>query len=192
MAVRSPTVDDFDAHVAASIIAIALGGADSDPILLSDAVGLDGREFRELIANIFPSASVWLELAQLGDTVARTPDEECLLDVLRRGTTSGTPFEVQLAAMIARRAQRPNHLWQDLGLRSRRDLSELMMRHFKPLARRNVHDMKWKKFLYRIICSDASYTLCTAPCCTECDDFNACFGEETGVSLLVSRLRIAG
>jgi nitrogen fixation protein NifQ len=91
--------------------------------------------------------------------------------------------------MIARRAQRPNHLWQDLGLDSRRDLSELMTRHFKPLAMRNTQDMKWKKFFYRTICSDAAYSLCTAPSCGECDDFDHCFGEETGQSLLARARR---
>ena len=35
-----------------------------------------------------------------------------------------------------------------------------------------------------LICADASYTLCTAPSCAECDDFAGCFGEETGESLL--------
>ncbi len=98
---------------------------------------------------------------------------------------------MQLAAMMARRAQRPNHLWQDLGLRSRGDLSELMNRHFRPLARRNTQDMKWKKFLYRVICADASYTLCTAPSCSECNDFDHCFGEEAGDSLLARNRRRA-
>jgi nitrogen fixation protein NifQ len=92
--------------------------------------------------------------------------------------------------MIARRAQRPNHLWQDLGLRDRGELSLLMNRHFKPLALRNNQDMKWKKFLYRMICADASFTLCTAPSCRECDDFDVCFGDESGESLL-ARIRRA-
>ena len=52
-----------------------------------------------------------------------------------------------------------------------------MARHFKPLAMRNKQDMKWKKFFYRVICADAAYTLCTAPSCGECDDFDHCFGE---------------
>ena len=66
-----------------------------------------------------------------------------------------------------------------------------MTRHFKPLALRNTGDMKWKKFFYRLICADASYTLCTAPSCAECDDFEGCFGEETGESLLARTRRNA-
>ena len=84
---------------------------------------------------------------------------------------------------------RPNHLWQDLGLRNRGELSALMRRHFEPLADRNVNDMKWKKFLYRMICRDEGFRLCTAPSCAECDDFAVCFGDESGESLLARNRR---
>jgi nitrogen fixation protein NifQ len=141
-----------------------------------------------LIAHIFPNAAPWSIPAPAGE-VERSADEACLLDLLTSCTTSRTVFEVRLAAMISRRAQRPNHLWQDLGLHNRRDLSELMTRHFKPLAMRNTKDMKWKKFFYRMICAEAAYSLCTAPSCGECDDFDHCFGEETGESLLARSRR---
>jgi nitrogen fixation protein NifQ len=59
-----------------------------------------------------------------------------------------------------------------------------MTRHFAPLARRNRSYMKWKKFFFRTICRDADYALCSAPSCGECSDFDACFSEETGESLL--------
>ena len=153
------------------------------------AAGLTGEQFGGLAAEFFPKAAAW-RLFALSANVERTADEACLLDLLERCTTSRTAFEAQLAAMIARRAQRPNHLWQDLGLRNRGELSELMRRHFRRLAMRNSQDMKWKKFLYRLICADASYTLCTAPSCAECCDFEHCFGEETGESLL-ARVRRA-
>ncbi len=188
MAARADACDAFDAHVVASIVAIAFSESDGQPGTLAAAVGLDGDELCELLAQFFPGANVLAKIAG-GGAVERGADEECLFDLLQRGATSRTQFEARLAAMIARRAQRPNHLWQDLGLRDRRDLSELMTRHFKLLAKRNSRDMKWKKFLYRMICADASYALCTAPSCSECDDFDTCFGEETGESLLARNRR---
>ncbi len=183
MDARSPELDEFDAHVAASILAISFceGVAEGRP--LTSATGLPGEHLGDLLSQVFPNAAPWRFIAPAGE-VARSADEACLLDLLTSCTTSRTVFEARLAAMIARRAQRPNHLWQDLGLNSRRDLSELMTRHFKPLAIRNTQDMKWKKFFYRMICADAAYSLCTAPSCGECDDFDHCFGEETGESLL--------
>ena len=185
---RSPEFDSFDAHIVASILAISFGEAAAEGRSHSSAIGLPDEQLNDLVAQVFPNAAPWRFLAR-GADVERGADEACLLDLLTSCATSRTVFEARLAAMIARRAQRPNHLWQDLGLRNRRDLSELMTRHFRPLAMRNKQDMKWKKFFYRTICADAAYTLCTAPSCGECDDFDHCFGEETGESLLARARR---
>ncbi len=189
MEARAPGCDAFDAHVTASILAIASSEAAERAQPQTAAAGLSAGQFGELIQEFFPKAAAW-RLFEVSESVERSDDEACLLDLLERCTTSREPLEAKLVCMIARRAQRPNHLWQDLGLNNRAELSQLMTRHFKPLALRNTGDMKWKKFLYRLICADASYTLCTAPSCAECDDFDACFGEETGESLL-ARVRRA-
>ena len=188
MEARSPEFSEFDAHVVASILAISFGEAVGEGRSITSATGLPSDELDNLVAQAFPSIAPWRFGASAGE-VERSADEACLLDLLTSCSTSRTVFEARLAAMIARRAQRPNHLWQDLGLRSRRDLSELMTRHFKPLAMRNKQDMKWKKFFYRAICANAAYSLCTAPSCGECDDFDHCFGEEAGESLLAHARR---
>ncbi len=185
-----PGCEEFDAHVLASILAISSAEAAEFAQPETATAGLTAAQFGALIAEFFPKATAW-RLFALNESVERSADEACLLDLLERCTTSRTPLEAVIAAMIARRAQRPNHLWQDLGLANRGELSKLMTRHFKPLAVRNSQDMKWKKFFYRLICADASYTLCTAPSCSECDDFDGCFGEETGVSLLARVRRAA-
>ncbi len=188
MEARSPETDEFDAHVVASILAISFGEAVGEGRSITSAAGLPSGELNDLVTQAFPGVAAWRFVAPAGE-VERSADEACLLDLLTSCSTSRTAFEARLAAMIARRAQRPNHLWQDLGLLSRRDLSELMTRHFKPLAMRNKQDMKWKKFFYRAICADAAYSLCTAPSCGECDDFDHCFGEETGEALLARARR---
>jgi nitrogen fixation protein NifQ len=188
MEARTPGCDEFDAHVAASILAISAGEAAPGSQPETAAAGLSAAQFGALIKEFFAKATAW-RLFALSKAVTRTADEACLLDLLERCTTAREPLQALLAAAIARRAQRPNHLWQDLGLHNRGELSELMTRHFRPLAVRNAQDMKWKKFLYRLICADASYTLCTAPSCAECDDFEHCFGEETGESLLARTRR---
>jgi len=186
-----PKRDAFDAHVVASILTLAIIEVRKSGGSVLEGLGLNGSNLIQLANGIFPHAAP--VLAKLADAAPpEIEDEEiCLRDLLERCSTAGSRFETQLAAMIARRALRPNHLWQDLGLRERRELSQLMARHFEPLARRNVRDMKWKKFLYRTICRDEGYTLCTAPSCSECDDFAECFGEETGESLLAAVRRAA-
>ena len=70
------------------------------------------------------------------------------------------------------------HLWQDLGLGSRAELSALLRRWFPSLVQRNAGDMKWKKFLYRELCARAEILVCKAPSCAACNDRPACFGPE--------------
>jgi nitrogen fixation protein NifQ len=184
---RSMPCDAADAHVMASVIAVAVQEAEPGGTLTA-GLGLSGADLRDLIFAFYPHAVSFLERFHLNANVSLSEDERCLRDLLSRHTTRGSWFELRLAALMARRAMRANHLWQDLGLRNRRELSDLMARHFAPLATRNHRDMKWKKFFYRMICKDEGFRLCTAPSCSECDDFAVCFGDESGESLL-ARIR---
>lgn len=168
--------EGFETHVLASILALSLADR-ARPVW--EAAGYDGAP--TILFEMFPNAT---GLLVSPGRLLRSDDERCLLDLLVCGTSTGSPLEMLLAGMIARRAQQPNHLWQDLGLRNRGELSRLMFDYFGPLARRNRQDMKWKKFFFRTICRDAAYTLCAAPSCGECCDFDQCFNEESGESLL--------
>jgi nitrogen fixation protein NifQ len=71
-----------------------------------------------------------------------------------------------------------DHLWQDLGLWQRADLSKLMLDNFEPLALRNNKDMKWKKFLYKQLCEAEGIYVCRSPSCEVCVDYDNCFGSE--------------
>lgn len=71
------------------------------------------------------------------------------------------------------------HLWQDLGLASRAELSVLMRHWFPALVALNGGDMKWKKFFYRQLCQRAGILICKSPSCAACSDQPLCFGPET-------------
>jgi len=183
--------DPFDTHALASVLAVAITEAKTRGVHLSESTGLTLTELTHLLSETFPHALSFLDQMGAGMGLEVSDDERCLRDLLARFTTHRTPFQRHLAALIAKRAMRPNHLWQDVGLRSRAELSELLSRHFAPLANRNVNNMKWKKFFYRMICRDEGFRLCTAPSCAECDDFSVCFGDESGESLLARNRRNA-
>jgi len=185
MAGRGDAADPFNCHVVASILALA--GAETGGLCAGS--GLSREALSPLLAAFFPGAD--LSGLDFGADPQRSEEEASLLDLLTRFSTGASPFEAVLAAMVARRAQRANHLWQDLGLNNREELSRLMETHFAPLAARNRQDMKWKKFFYRMICADTGYSLCTAPSCSECADFDACFGDEAGPSLFAHTKREA-
>lgn len=177
------SVCDLDRHVLASIFTIAAAEC-SQTRSLADGLGIGGSDLHVHIDQLFPGCLPLLKSLGLEMAITASADEECLQELLLRSRSSAAPFHSLLAVLLARRATRTNHLWQDLGLRNRGELSALMLRHFAPLALRNKQDMKWKKFFYRIICREEGFRMCTAPCCSECDDFQKCFGEESGESLL--------
>jgi nitrogen fixation protein NifQ len=177
---------DFDTHVVASVLAICIletrrGEAGS----LTEATGLNADQLIDLAQTRLPNLAEEIARAAGSAERAAAADEACLIELLAQCAADRGRLGTCLSRMIARRAQRPNHLWQDLGLRHRGELNELMRRHFPWLALRNRGDMKWKKFLYRTLCLDLEHGLCAAPSCAECDDFAGCFDEETGDSLLV-------
>jgi len=175
--------EGFDRHVVASIISLALMDNQRGVSLVA-ASGLAPTELTELAQLCFPHTETMFARVDQDEEVVRAVDERCLQELLFRGSTARSRLEFLLACMIARRAQRPNHLWQDLGLRRRQELSWLMQRHFEPLFTRNKQNLRWKKFLYRQICRDEGYTICPAPSCEECDERERCLGEEHGHSLL--------
>ena len=171
--------DPFDLHVVSCMLAMAA----QESANWAEGLGLEGWELRALFLAMFPGAIDLLDGMAL-DPGAVNNDESALRDILWYHSAGSDTLSRLLVRMIARRCQRPNHLWQDLGLGSRKELGRLMRLHFPHLAERNVHDMKWKKFFYRMICSSTGFSLCVAPVCSECDDFDDCFGPEDGEAML--------
>jgi nitrogen fixation protein NifQ len=177
--------EDFDRHVLASILSAA--AMDGGPI--AEQAGLAEHEFTALLARRFP----WVQMSaadRFSRSDATEDDErEMVRDLLLAQRSTEGDIGQWLAAMIARRAMEPNHLWEDLGLRERSELSRLLARHFAPLAERNTRNMRWKRFFYRMLCEDDGFVMCTTPVCTQCNDFDLCFGEESGESLMAERRR---
>lgn len=94
-------------------------------------------------------------------------------------TTAGRPDEIAaVAEAVAVACLGDSHLWQDMQLHSRVELSALFLRWFPRLAARNDRDMKWKKFLYKQLCERAEIMVCKAPSCGVCSDQALCFGPE--------------
>ncbi|MGJ5205444.1 nitrogen fixation protein NifQ [Bradyrhizobium sp. HKCCYLR20261] len=178
---------DFDRHVIASILAVSA----MEHGALAERAGLSTVELIALLAQLFPAAAIdstWLPI----NGAAPAPDDDeiaMVRDLLTAQRSTDGDVSRWLAAMVARRAMEPNHLWEDLGLRERSELSRLLMRHFGPLASRNTRNMRWKRFFYRMLCEDDGFVMCTTPVCTQCNDFALCFGEESGESRMAERRR---
>ncbi|VIO68631.1 hypothetical protein CI1B_22540 [Bradyrhizobium ivorense] len=176
---------NFDCHVLASILAVA--SMDGGP--LPERAGLSGHELAALLERYFPSIGVKISEQLLAFKCDENDEIAMVRDLLLKQRSTEERIGGWLAAMIARRAIEPDHLWKDLGLRNRGELSRLLSRHFAPLAARNNNNMRWKRFFYRSLCEDEGLVMCTTPVCTQCNDFNLCFGEESGESRMAERRR---
>ena len=176
--------DRFDAHICASILALAIAQAREESRTLAATSGLEAAALNALAAGLFPTRKSDLAAMAAGADPAVSVEEQSARDILLMYGNGEYSFLHPLATMIARRCQEPHHLWQDLGLNNRGELSELMERHFTRLKLKNSADMKWKKFIYRMICASEGFSLCPAPVCSECAEFASCFGSEDGPAKL--------
>jgi len=173
------------------IMEFAAGGGNDDTLAcmlaswqegrgaMPDNFGFNADTFVELLAAHFPGLNSD-SLCQPGRRVdaTRSDEHDDVYRLLLRGRAGHSASEIWMAEIVARSCQGQDHLWQDMGLWSRKQLSELMMRNFPALASLNVRNMKWKKFIYKQLCMTEGIYTCRAPSCEICVDYANCFGPE--------------
>jgi nitrogen fixation protein NifQ len=179
--------DAAEVQALAGVLATAFESHGTDQLPLA---GLSAAATRHLLARWFPGAEQalaldWHALVHADRVEPRFDEIEDLIALL---TESGAPAPsmceetLWLAHALSQASLGDNHLWQDLHLPSRRELSALMSRWFPALAARNDRDMKWKKFLYKQLCDKAELSICRAPSCSVCSDYAQCYGSEDAVA----------
>ena len=145
---------------------------------LPAGLGLDSSDFRTMMTRHFPGFGLPAQLARAPDLGERGIEWDDLLALLMQYRAGNDPSETWLALIVATACMGGDHLWQDLGLWQRDDLTQLMARNFPGLTALNSQDMKWKKFLYKQLCNRAGVYACRAPSCEVCIDYAKCFGRE--------------
>ena len=142
-------------------------------------LGLGESAYRAMMAHHFPYIDA-SQIAAGGRKVepARSDEMDDLRRLLQQNGSADEPSRSWMIDIVTAGCMGEDHLWQDLGLWCRADLSTLMADNFAPLAQRNDRDMKWKKFLYKQLCESEGIYVCRAPSCEVCSDFQNCFGPE--------------
>ncbi|WPL17561.1 NifQ [Thiorhodovibrio winogradskyi] len=159
-------------HAYACMIASRCGGQGALP----DWLGLEPAAFGCLMRWHFPGLELGGAVATGARLAADRMDEVAdLVRILLMDKAGESPSEVWMAHMVAAGCCGDDHLWQDLGLLDRAELTALMQRNFPALAARNIKDMKWKRFLYKQLCESEGIYSCRAPSCGQCVDYHACF-----------------
>lgn len=140
-------------------------------------LGLGQDDFTAMCATFFPEAT-GLEALADAPTWAAIPEAEDLYQLLLQTRAGQRESELWMIKIVVAACAGRDHLWQDLGLFSRPSLSQLMQINFPTLAALNTGDMKWKKFIYKQLCSREGIYVCPAPSCSVCADFSRCFAPE--------------
>lgn len=142
-------------------------------------LGLGEDDFQQLLVKRFGGCEDLIS-ANDGDEFEkeRIPEWEDLVGLMLEYRANDDVSEEWIAQIVAAACMGLDHLWQDLGLWSRTELSEVLSINFPELAKRNNKDMKWKKFLYKQLCERDGTYVCRAPSCDVCADYQLCFGPE--------------
>jgi nitrogen fixation protein NifQ len=151
--------------------------AHDDPSLL----GLSSEQFALLAGRHFgatrpPRASLVIRSEEQARFVSALV--AFLLSHVRASSAADAADADCLASIIAHACLRPDHLWRDLGLGGRDEVTDMLSQYFPALVARNVDGMRWKKFLARELALSLGLTPQPAPGCSGCEDFSFCFGGE--------------
>ncbi|MFL9965794.1 nitrogen fixation protein NifQ [Paraburkholderia sediminicola] len=139
-------------------------------------LGLQPREWRGLLARHFTHAAASaLPLAVSIDTHASFVHTLHALLLTHASATVHTDDAHCIAAIIAHACLRPDHLWRDLGLAGREEVTWMLTRYFPTLVALNVANLRWKKFLAAQRALSLGLQPGPAPGCPGCEDYGYCF-----------------
>ncbi|MBI1423315.1 MAG: nitrogen fixation protein NifQ [Gammaproteobacteria bacterium] len=162
-------------HLLASMLASQLAGVGAMPSRL----GLMPDAYEVMMQLHFSGAELpHSYMADMTMETDRLPEQDELRMLLLSHRNDPSAEGEWMAQIVVMGCMGGDHLWQDLGLWSRKDLSQLMQENFTALAAKNDRDMKWKKFLYKQLCIAEGIYVCRSPSCEVCPDYAACFGPE--------------
>jgi len=147
--------------------------------VLPQYFGLDKSNFDELMRTHFPGLRISQSVREneIID-IDRMLERDDLIKLLQAYRANVSRTEIWIAEIITMACLGSNHLWQDLGLWDRSQLSNLISKNFPDLYAKNTKNMKWKKFLYKQLCSEEGIYICRSPSCEVCAEYTQCFGPE--------------
>jgi nitrogen fixation protein NifQ len=168
-----------DASTNAEWLAQIVAGWCAGEGVLPDYLGLEPAQFEWLTERFFPACAI-RETAASGSRIdfSRMLEKDDLVKLLQASADPAIAEIDAIIGIVVAACLGDDHLWQDLGLWSRPELTAMLRHNFPPLAAKNSRDMKWKKFLYKQLCEAEGLFVCRAPSCDVCGDYQGCFGPE--------------
>lgn len=144
-------------------------------------LGLSGQSLTDLLRRHFaPVPPAWRALAAALPTPAWAANDTFVIELRellrRRADTARHPVDVaNVASILSTACLRPDHLWRDLGLRGRDEVTALLTHFFPEVAAENTANLRWKRYLAEARAKAYGYEPGPAPGCPGCEDFGFCF-----------------
>jgi nitrogen fixation protein NifQ len=154
-------------------------------------LGLQPHEWRTLLARHFThaqttapalpvAAAVTVNIVSASTTASTTDHTDFIRSLHALLLTHADPGVDAddahcVATIIAHACLRPDHLWRDLGLAGRDEVTWMLTRYFPTLVALNVANLRWKKFLAAQRALSLGLPPGPAPGCPGCEDYGYCF-----------------
>ncbi|MFC0168554.1 nitrogen fixation protein NifQ [Pseudoduganella danionis] len=183
----APVIAHPDAHVLRLLgraVHGVMGHAQAGDLPLSAwTLSLPQEELCELLSFCFPELDDLERMpAQQYDTLMRQASWEqrqlvqlllaqCTIPVVER-------HAYWAAHVVAAAAQGSRHLWEDMGLGGREEVSTLLQYFFAPFCEKNIAHLKWKRFMFDQLALMHPDVRVRKPDCTLCEQQRACFPAE--------------
>ncbi|CAG4886254.1 nitrogen fixation protein NifQ [Paraburkholderia saeva] len=143
-------------------------------------LGVSQNDLHDLFRRHFPGAATPPHIPVLPVTLPATAHADFLRALTALLLAHANPAANEddtrcVAEIVAHACLRPDHLWRDLGLSGRDDVTAMLGRYFPTLVIRNTTNLRWKKFLARELALAQGRAPGPAPGCPGCEDFGFCF-----------------
>jgi nitrogen fixation protein NifQ len=169
-----------DITVTKTIAGVMRNAQNGELPLFAWTLGLPQWELQQMVTTLFPELGPLEPLRERDYAILAhpTPPEfQQMADFLfaHRGVALDRRSAHWLARAIAAAVLGERHLWQDLELSGRPELSKLLERYFPTLHARNTSHLKWKRFLFAELGTTRGIVDMRPPGCGKCAQFTVCF-----------------
>lgn len=175
-----PPAKEIPAPLTRAIAGVLRHAQEGELPLFAWTLGLPQPALLELLVDCFPELEPLQTMPSphyqtLLDTVPA--DFAALVELLLAHRTPGADARQAdwLARAIAAAGFGGRHLWADLGLTGRDEVSGLIERYFQPLFERNTRNLKWKRFIFAELGAWQGREGLRPPGCRYCEQFGQCF-----------------
>lgn len=153
---------------------------DGEIPLFAWTLGMEQTPYQTMLAQCWPeSVKAFPFTTKQHQRLRRTtpPDFVLLADLIdaHRDTTLQALHAGWLARAMAAACFGSRHLWEDLGLTGREDVSALLLHYYPSLHRLNTQDLKWKLFLFKELGMQRGQPGLRPPTCERCENYSLCF-----------------